>query len=187
MIEDRHTKSPSETNPNPTPDNVPEETSVKETKESSVKKVKKSKEIAKYLDIKVPRIVAGEQEYRSFKEFFYIEFRNRIRNILDYYKILGSVRTTYMNFGSAITHDAFIVYINNRVIGIEPQLQKVIDYKIEIWKIKYGVDEEVLRAIANELFEMLKNLKMLKWKFIDYCKKRGIVTEADIVSLKDVL
>jgi hypothetical protein len=80
-----------------------------------------------------------------------------------------------------------MIYINKQVSGADILLQKDVEDKIELWKVKYGTDEEIMRTIANELFEMIKNLKMLKWKFMEYCKKRGLVTEADIVRLKDVL
>jgi len=105
---------------------------------------------------------------------------------LDYYKVLGALRLDYINFGNSLVHDAFVIYINNRVIGTEIMLQETVEQKIGVWKAKYGAEDEVLRAIAGELFEMIKNLKILKWKFMDYCKKHGLVVEADVITLKEV-
>jgi hypothetical protein len=155
-------------------------------KNISVKNYKKSKELAKYLDIKVPQIATTPKQIKTFREWFYFEFRNRVKNILDYYKVLGALRLDYINFGNSLVHDAFVIYINNRVIGTEIMLQETVEQKIGVWKAKYGAEDEVLRAIAGELFEMIKNLKILKWKFMDYCKKQGLVAQADVIALKEV-
>jgi hypothetical protein len=123
---------------------------------------------------RLPKPINRPRIVRSFREFLLCILDERVGDVLDRFGIAGLLRSDYISFARKCLKDLCDKLYVYRIKVKDKRLAKIIVYNYMMMKPVIHFEEEVYKAVALVLYEILYNIERLKIEYENRCEKEGL-------------